>query len=62
MKERAFPRTTLKVVFLTVLAYLWSAADDIPFVWDWLETARTGYPFNLATHTISLVFFALAVT
>lgn len=63
IKGRSIPGTPLKVVLWTILAFLWSSADDIPFLADKLGLLRTGfrYPFDIAIHGVSLVFFYLAV-
>jgi hypothetical protein len=59
-KGRDFSGTA---VLWTLLAILWSSADDIPFVALWLGPLRTQfwYPFDAAIHAVSLVFFYLAV-
>jgi hypothetical protein len=63
IKGRAIPGTTLKVALWTVLAFLWSSADDIPFLADRLGVSKTEswYSFDIAIHAASLVFFYLAV-
>jgi len=62
-KGSGLSRTSPRVAFWTFLAFLWSSADDIPFVAFWLDPLRRElwYPFDIAVHAISLVFFYLAV-
>jgi hypothetical protein len=63
IKGRTVPRTLWKVALWTALAFLWSSADDVPFSTDILRHLRTEYwyPFDIAIHGVSLVFFYLAV-
>lgn len=63
IKGRLNPRVQLKVGLYIALAFLWSSADDIPFLGHRLGPLRTDfwYPFDIAIHGVSLVFFYLAV-
>jgi hypothetical protein len=64
LKGRSAPGTSLKVALLTLVAFLWSSADDIPFLYrGGMETLKTQhwYPFDIAIHAVSLIFFYLAV-
>jgi hypothetical protein len=62
-KGGADSRLSSRVLLWTLLAFLWSSADDIPLVAFWLEPLRSGfwYPFDVAIHAVSLIFFYLAV-
>jgi len=62
-KGSGLSRMPSRVALWTLLAFLWSSADDLPFVAFWLDPLRPKiwYPFDAAIHAISLVFFYLAV-
>jgi hypothetical protein len=63
IKGRSNSRVHLKDGLFIALAFLWSSADDIPFLGHGLGPLRTDfwYPFDIAIHGVSLVFFYLAV-
>ena len=63
IKGRSNPRVHLKDGLYVALAFLWSSADDIPFLAHKLDPLRADflYLFDIAIYGISLVFFYLAV-
>jgi hypothetical protein len=63
IKGRLNPRINLKDGLYITLAFLWSSAEDIPFLAHRLGPLRTDfwYPFDIAIHGVSLVFFYLAI-
>ena len=62
VKGRSPPGFPLREVMWVALAFLWSSADDIPFLVELLGPLRIEYwyPFDLGIHAVSLVFFYLA--
>jgi hypothetical protein len=63
IKGRSIPGPPLKVALCTVLAFVLSSADDIPFLASGLHLPRTEFwfQFDIAIYGVSLVFFYLAV-
>jgi hypothetical protein len=63
LKGQNFRNLRVKVALWTILAFLWSSSDDIPFLKDGLglSSITSEYYYDVVKWSVSLFFFYLAI-